>query len=299
MQSTQANPKISIVTVCFNMEKYIEQTIRSILDQGYDNLEYIVIDGKSNDNTVAVVSKYQNQISTFKSEPDNGQYDAIQKGMKLASGEIMAWLNADDVYFPWTLSTVARVFSEFPEINWLSGISAFLDEEGNLTHIYNTVNSRPSKQISRGYFRKYLYGYLQQESMFWRRKLWDKTGGLDLTFKLAADFELWTRFANHAEHLTLGIPLAGFRLREDSRSKSMEDKYYEEVMDICKKLPKPNFLLRKIAGLNQVSNKLIRLLVWKKALVYYYSVSRNEWIMRKRRRPVSAVSFSQLMLELN
>ncbi len=252
MRSSITNPKISIVTSQLQHGEIYRTNYTINLDQEYDNLEYIVIDGNSNDNTVAIVTKYESKISVFKSEPDNGQYDAIQKGLNLATGEIMAWLNADDIYFPWTLKTVAKVFSDFPEINWLSGMSAFLDEDGNLTHIYNTINARPSRQISRGYFRKNLFGYLQQESMFWRKQLWDKTNGLDLSYKLAADFELWTRFALHTEHLTLGIPLAGFRLREDSRSKIQEDLYYGEVLDICSKIPKPNIFLRKVASINQI-----------------------------------------------
>jgi glycosyltransferase involved in cell wall biosynthesis len=293
------NPKISVVTVCYNMESFIEQTIKSVIDQDYDNLEYIIIDGKSNDNTVSIVSKYREKISIFRSEPDKGQYDAIQKGMNLATGEILAWLNADDVYFPWTLGTVARIFSKFQDVKWLSGISAFIDEDGSLTHVYNSLNARPSGLISRGYFRKRLYGYLQQESMFWRRELWEKTGGLDLSLKLAGDFDLWTRFAQHAEHLTVGIPLAGFRIRETSRSKIQENSYEEEVRQICIKKPKPNFIIRRLASINQISNKLIRLLVWKKAWIYYYSVSQQKWVLSRRRRPISSVSLSQLMLELN
>lgn len=281
------------------MEKYIEQTLTSVLDQEYDNLEYIVLDGKSNDNTVTVIEKYRNKISVFKSESDKGQYDAIQKGMRLATGEIMAWLNADDIYFPWTLSTVGRIFSEYPEVQWLSGMAAFIDESGNLTHIYNNLNAKPSKLISRGYFRQKLYGYLQQEGMFWRRTLWDISGGLDMQYKLAADFGLWTKFARQAELLSVAIPLAGFRQRSDSRSRLQEDKYYKEVMEICREFPRSNFLLRKFASINQVTNKMVRLMVWKKALVFYFSVSKSKWILGRKIRPVSSVSLAQLFLELN
>ena len=92
--------KISIISVCYNMAEYIEQTIQSVLSQTYDNVEYIVIDGGSTDGTIDIIHKYRESISIFVSEPDEGQYDAINKGFKLASGDIVAWLNADDIYFP-------------------------------------------------------------------------------------------------------------------------------------------------------------------------------------------------------
>jgi glycosyltransferase involved in cell wall biosynthesis len=279
------------------MEAYIGETLQSIINQHYDNLELIIVDGNSTDNTMAIVNQYRDSLSIIISEPDQGQYDAINKGMRLATGDVLAWLNADDIYFPWTLKTVARVFNDYPQVDWISGMSAFIDNSGNLLNIYNTINARPSALLARGYFRKNLYGYLQQESMFWRRDLWNKAGGLDLQYKLAADFELWTRFARYSDHVTIGLPLAGFRLRADSRSKANEDKYYSEVLTASKKLPKTNFIVRKLTSSNQVINKLIRLLIWKKAWIYYYSVSRQKWILANKRRPVGSVSFSQLLLE--
>ncbi|MBN1599237.1 MAG: glycosyltransferase [Bacteroidales bacterium] len=279
------------------MANFIEQTIKSVIGQEYPNLEYIIIDGKSTDNTLSIINKYKDKINTIISEPDNGQYDAIQKGMNMATGEVLAWLNADDVYFPWTLKRVAKIFSSYPEIKWISGIAAFLDEEGDLTNIYNTVNARPSNLISKGFFRHGIYGYLQQESMFWRRELWESTGGLNLSYKLAGDFELWTRFARISEHVTIGLPLSGFRMRAESRSKIQENKYFTEVMQVYRKLSRKQQLIHKVASTNQIMNKLIRLFVWKKALVYYFSISKQKWILEKRRRPVSSVSFSQLLLE--
>ena len=289
--------KISVVTVCYNMADYIDKTLLSVVNQNYKNLEYIIIDGNSTDDTVSIIKKYENYITKFVSEPDNGLYDAIQKGMKLATGDILAWLNADDVYFPWTLEIVSKIFTEHTEVNWISGMAAFLDENGQLTNIYNTINARPAALIRRGHFRYGLYGYLQQESMFWRRELWEKTGGLNLEYRLAGDFELWTRFARHSEHVTVGLPLAGFRMRAGSRSKVQEEKYLEEVKKACRNLPGRFSLLARIASSSQIINKLVRLLVWKKAPVYYFSMSKQRWFLARRRRPVSSVSFSQLLLE--
>ena len=98
--------KISVVTVSYNMERYIEQTIRSVVNQDYSNIEYIVVDGASTDRTVEIARRYEDKISTLISEPDDSHFDAMQKGLSIATGDVLAWLNADDVYYPWTLSIV-------------------------------------------------------------------------------------------------------------------------------------------------------------------------------------------------
>lgn len=280
------------------MAGYIEQTIKSVLDQNYPNLEYIIIDADSNDGTLDIIRKYKGQLAKIISEPDEGQYFAIQKGMDLATGDIMAWLNADDIYFPWTLHRINELFTRHTEVKWASGMSAFIDDSGNLTNFFSNVNAKPSKLIRSGYYRSDLLGFLQQESMFWRREIWQSAGGLDTRYKLAGDFELWTRFARFSEHVTIGLPLAGFRIRKNSRSRLNEDKYLLEVKDIAKQISKPVNTIARLTGAGQVINKLIRLMVWKKSWIYYFSVSKNSWLLRRKRRPVSTVSLNQLMLEI-
>lgn len=113
--------KISVVTVCYNMEGTIEETILSVLNQNYPNLEYIIIDGNSTDDTMLIVNKYKDKISTIVSEPDNGMYDAIHKGFSMATGDILAWINADDSYMPWTFKYVNEVFTDLPDVDWIVG----------------------------------------------------------------------------------------------------------------------------------------------------------------------------------
>ena len=148
------NLKISVVTVCYNMAQYIEATIKSVLSQGYPNLEYIIIDGGSTDGTQQIIEKYQDQLAYYVSEPDNGMYDAINKGFLKATGDIIAWINADDIYMPWTLHTINDVFTCFPETKWLGGKYAFLNENGTLAQIFPQTSIRCSKDIYNGWCRE-------------------------------------------------------------------------------------------------------------------------------------------------
>ena len=122
--------RISVVTVCYNMASYIEQTMLSVLSQNYPNLEYIVIDGGSSDGTQTIIEKYKDKLAYYVSEPDKGMYDAINKGFKHSSGDVIAWINADDIYMPWTLRVVDQIFTNYSDVDWIGGRYAFLTEEG-------------------------------------------------------------------------------------------------------------------------------------------------------------------------
>ena len=135
----------------------------------------------------------------------------------MATGEIISWLNADDVYMPWTLNYINQVFSRWDDINWVYGIPSFLNEKGNLTNIYN-ISSKHRSYIKNGDFRSNVFGYLQQESMFFKKKMYDEVGGLNLNLKFAADFELWTKFAEKSNLVALSLPLAAFRKRNQKKT---------------------------------------------------------------------------------
>jgi len=292
-------PRISIITACYNMGKYIEQTIQSVITQDYPHLEYIIVDGGSTDNTIDIINRYKSKISIIISEPDGGMYDAINKGIKSSTGDILAWLNADDIYFPWTLSTVAKAFSENNEINWIRGMPSFIDESGCISNIYNNISAAPRNFIRNGWFRDGLYGYLQQESIFWKRGLWEKVNGLNLNYTIAADFELWTRFAEISDLVSVGLPLAAFRKRSQSKSVLQKQIYFDEVNQIC--MFKKNFFspLMSFAHYSKTTNFILRSITWRKAPIYYYCINMKKWIFQYRIRPVSNISFSQLLLENN
>lgn len=227
-------PKITVVTPSFNQGAYLEQTITSILDQGYPNLEYIVIDGGSTDNSVEIIQKYGHFLTFWVSEKDKGLYDALQKGFEKSTGEIMCWINSDDMHHRRSLFTIAELFKDFPKVNWIMGKNTYYDEEGR-AFVYgsNFFNERWSK------WKMYDQDgqYIQQESVFWRRSLWDKSGSyIDTTFSLAADAELWARFFRHDQLYSTELLLSGFRFRSgNQKSKDQRAEYIAELRAVIQR----------------------------------------------------------------
>lgn len=291
---------ISIVTSCRNAEKYIGDTIRSVNSHGYPHLQYIVIDGASTDATYEIVKSHRKDLSIALSEPDNGQYHGIQKGLEMCDGEVMAYLNADDMYCPWTLKTVAEIFAAYPQVEWITGQPAYLNAAGHCTRVSsNPAAAYPRRYIQNGWYRETLTGYLQQESMFWRRSLWEKAGGLNLSYAYAADFELWTRFALYANLYAVAAPLALFRkLPGEQKSSVAKRQYEEEVEAICAGFEKPFWPWRYLAGRSTFLNYFIRLLIWKKCGVIAYSENKGAWVFKSGvRRPIARFSMTEALLQ--
>jgi glycosyltransferase involved in cell wall biosynthesis len=223
-------PRISIVTPSFNSVRYIRRTIESVLNQRYPNFQYIVMDGGSKDGTVETVAEYGEAVRMV-SEPDHGLYDAVHKGFLLADGEILSWLNSDDVLFPNSLENVARVFSGRPDIRWLTGVPAHIDESDRLVNV-----ERPKVYFRRficyGLYNGACLGYIQQESTFFRRSLYEQEP-VDAELQLAGDFDLWRRFARHAKLYTAKTILAAFRIREGQLSVVHREDYERECRRLC------------------------------------------------------------------
>lgn len=289
-------PKISIITPCFNAEKTIEQTLESIHSQGYQNLEHIVMDGGSTDGTMGIIKKYEEHISKIVSKKDKGQYFAIVEGFSYATGDIFCWLNSDDVSLPWTFNVVAELFAN-KKVNWVSGINAFLNKSGVLKKNYNNTSAKYQKGIENGWYCNEGYGYLQQESMFWTKELWRLSGGLNCSYQLAADFDLWIRFASYASLYSVDIPLSGFRIHNDSRSVKLIDKYLSEEKDIrmnLKSLP----LFFRIFGKFKSMKFLLRLLCTKKTDLFFQTMTSDQWMLKRVRRPVTGINLYSLLLEV-
>ena len=207
-------PKISIVTPSYNSANLIELTIQSILDQQYPNLDYIIIDGGSTDDTVEIIKKYRNSLNYWYSGKDNGQYDAINKGMSNASGEILCWLNADDMLLPRSLFIVAEIFDQLKDVEWISTLRPGIWDANSYLAKVGLMQGFSKDAFLDGLFLPGTnrVGYwIQQESTFWRRSLWEKVGSNVPDYKLAGDFALWCEFFKHTLLYGVDYPLGGFR----------------------------------------------------------------------------------------
>ncbi|MDA8561863.1 glycosyltransferase [Gammaproteobacteria bacterium] len=178
--------KISVITPSFNQDKYIERTIQSVLSQNINDFEYIVMDGASSDKTVSILKSYSSYLK-FISEPDNGQAHAVNKGIKMSSGEIIAWINSDDIYYPNTFKKVIKFFDENPNVDILYG---------NANHINATdhfIDSYPSESFSLKKLKETCY--FCQPAVFFRKKCISTYGMLNESLNFCMDYDLWLRFA--------------------------------------------------------------------------------------------------------
>lgn len=223
-------PRISIVTASFNQGKFIEETIRSILLQNYPNLEYFVMDGGSTDETVSVLKKYERWITGWVSERDGGQPDAINKGWKRCTGQVLAWLNSDDWYYPNALREVALAFKGNPSADWICG------EVDNCWSV-NEIAKRhhPGIPSLAEFFGRKNYG-LHQPGMFWRRDLIERVGYLDTTLQYSFCHDFWARMLlQKHEMVLLQKPIAYFRLHDKSKTCSARHKFAEQDWQILER----------------------------------------------------------------
>lgn len=225
-------PSITIITPVFNGEKYLERTILSVLDQKYPDLEYVIVDGGSTDGTLEIIKKYETQLSRWTSEPDRGMYDALNKGFAHTRGEIMGWINADDLHHDGSLWRLAEIFTTFQQVNWVTGIPTVFDSNGICREIVPQRKWSVYQYLTGDYFT------IQQESVFWRRSLWEKSGASIRTdLRYAGDFELWMRFFRSGEklHSTRAL-LGGFRRHSALQLSHLAGKYASEVKSIYAEL---------------------------------------------------------------
>jgi glycosyltransferase involved in cell wall biosynthesis len=221
---------ISIITPVLNGAKTIERTLKALSVQKAD-FEHIVQDGGSTDGTQDIVRQYSRIYPVrLCDEKDTGHFDALQRGMTKARGDVLAWINADDFYHPWTLATVQRVLAEHRDVHWITGIPAWYFEETGVSMVATSAQVYPRSWIRRGWFTKNRLGVLQQESMFWRRWLWERSAPEDILrqYRYAAEFHLWKRFAEHAELRTVAAVLACFTISSSQISRKFAEAYARE-----------------------------------------------------------------------
>jgi glycosyltransferase involved in cell wall biosynthesis len=230
-------PQISIVTPCLNAAGVIRDVINSVKQSSTGAIEHIVVDGGSTDGTQEILQEYDHLILIF--TPDDGPYDALNTGFAHALGDVMGWINADDLYVPRALDVVADIFSRFDAVEWLTTTyPLFAGAAGQIvgaarTHSYSRYRSLHPDATR---FGGSLPTAMQQESTFWRRQLWKKSGAyIDANYKFAADFELWLRFWQHAEVYAANAPFGCFRWGPSQRSQVFHEEYARELDDILQR----------------------------------------------------------------
>jgi glycosyltransferase involved in cell wall biosynthesis len=222
-------PHVSIVTPSFNQARYVERTIRSVLEQdlGDRTLEYSIVDGGSSDGTLDILQRYSTRLN-WVSEPDRGQAHAVNKGFRNTSGEIVGWLNSDDVYYPNALRNVAELFDAHPEADILYGNADHIDENDSLIEPYYTEpwDFERLKEVC----------FLSQPAVFMRRRSLIQAGDLDERLHFCLDYEYWIRQAQlGAIFLYAPVTLAGSRLYPDTKTMGQRLRFHVEINDMLRR----------------------------------------------------------------
>lgn len=222
-------PRISVITPSYNQARFIEQTIQSVLSQNYPHLEYLIIDGGSTDGTLDILRRYNDHL-TWISEQDSGQTNAINKGLRMASGEIVAYLNADDLYEPDTLFLVGKYFNSNSDAMCVTGQCQNIDEKGKI--IRRGVSWYKNFWLRVGnYSVLQVLNFIAQPATFWRRCILEQIGYLDERLHYTMDYEYWLRIGKHYPIHRLHRPLAQFRIHSNSKSgQTSTDQFNEELL---------------------------------------------------------------------
>jgi glycosyltransferase involved in cell wall biosynthesis len=218
-------PLVTIITPSFNQGRYLEETIQSVLNQDYPNIEYIIIDGGSSDGSLEIIKKYANSLAGWVSEPDRGQTDAINKGFSQAHGEILAWINSDDTYLPSAVSEAVEFLNAHPDTGLVYGDADLIDESGDVIGKF-PARQTDYKRLRRGYV------HIPQQAAFFRAALWREVGPLDPDFYFAMDYDLWVRIAKRSPIHYYPRLWANFRLHKTGKSVVSDDRCWAEMLQV-------------------------------------------------------------------
>ena len=238
-------PRITVVTPSFNQAAYLERTIRSVLDQGYPNLEYIIVDGGSTDGSVDIIRRYADRLAWWVSEPDRGQTDALNKGLQRATGEWVAWQNSDDIYYPGTFHDLAVAAAKHPQAGLIIGDMMLIDEHDCPLRDIRYVKPSYKALLAEGML-------LANQATFWRRSLQEKVGLLDEAYHCSFDYEWFLRLAQRAEGIHVDRIWGALRLHGETKTSLLAQRFQEENQRILtgREMPswqKKLYKLRRLA----------------------------------------------------
>jgi glycosyltransferase involved in cell wall biosynthesis len=227
-------PFFSIVTPVFNGDRYIEETIKSVINQTIDDYEYIIVDNKSIDNTGKIINRYSSKIDKIISEKDNGMYDALQKGFRYCNGKYFYWLNSDDFL---KNSNVLRKLKEFliknSELDWVIGKTNFRYEKYNF-NLELFPYQYPQSIVKNGYAHNCAWGFIQQESTIFSKKLFYDVGGFKKNYKMAGDYYLWKEFSKKQKPVSVNFSIGVQRKWSGQLQNNLQFYYNEMNKKKCK-----------------------------------------------------------------
>jgi glycosyltransferase involved in cell wall biosynthesis len=219
-------PLVSVITPSFNQAPFLEETIRSVLEQDYPRIEYIVVDGGSADGSVGIIKRYAHKLAWWVSEVDKGQADAINKGFGRAKGGILAWLNSDDTFEPGAVSAAVEYLQAHPEVGMVYADCNFINEQGQVIGKFGAAQT-DYKRLRQGYV------HIPQQTVFFRAGLWHAAGPLDPSFYFAMDYDLWVRIASRAAIKYLpGQTWANFRIHASGKTIAADDRCWPEMLRV-------------------------------------------------------------------
>lgn len=244
-------PKISIVIPSYNQGLFIKETIDSVLNQKYPNLELIIIDGNSTDSTISILESYGRKIKWI-SEKDSGQTEAINKGLKMASGDILTYLNSDDCYLPGSLLAVSNFFNTHNNVYWVTGDYIIINEKGHRIQPYICWYKRILRKFHSP-FMLYFANFIIQPSTFWKKTVTLRVGFFNESLKYVMDYDYWLRIINKYPLYVINKSLSAFRIHSSSKGGSQFKNQFNEELSVVLKYSKKRFIF----FLHYCHNKLI------------------------------------------